>query len=162
MLRRCLPVILITAIGVPAKAQDSLGVFSQWGAFREPSVPRCYAISEADPSNLARDYQPYTTVASWPARRVSGQVHFRLSRARRTGSQVSLRIGRERFILMAGKADAWGRDAAMDYAIVAAMRKADTMTIYATDARGRRFSNTYRLSGAATAIDAAKLACSRR
>ena len=32
----------------------------------------------------------------------------------------------------------------------------------ATDARGRRFSNTYSLAGAATAMDAATLACARR
>ena len=50
----------------------------------------------------------------------------------------------------------------MDAAIVAAMRSAQSMTIRATDSRGRRFSNTYSLSGAATAMDAATLACSRR
>jgi hypothetical protein len=50
----------------------------------------------------------------------------------------------------------------MDAAIVAAMRTAPKMTIRGTDTRGRRFANTYSLEGAATAMDAATLACARR
>ena len=50
----------------------------------------------------------------------------------------------------------------MDAAIIAAMRSATRMTIRATDTRGRRFANTYSLAGAATAMDAATLACAQR
>ncbi len=35
----------------PAAAKDSLGVFSDWGAFRDPSVPRCYAIAMPEADN---------------------------------------------------------------------------------------------------------------
>ena len=162
MRRLSLPVLTLLALAAPLTAKDSLGVFSTWAAFRDPSVPRCYAIAEAEPSTLSRDFQPYATVANWPARRIRGQVHFRLSRELRANTRVTVRVGRTSFPLTPGKADAWARDAASDSAILDAIRKAESMTVYATDARGRRFSNTYPLAGAATAIDAATLACTRR
>lgn len=162
MRKLALPALVLLALSAPLAAKDSLGIFSDWGAFREPSVPRCYAIAEAAPSNLARDFKPYATVGTWPARRIRGQVHFRLSRSMRENSRVSLRIGRRTFVLTGGKADAWARHPAMDAAIVAAMRSADNMTVRAIDTRGRSFSNSYSLSGAATAMDTATLACPRR
>ena len=77
-------------------------------------------------------------------------------------SAITLAIGGKRFRLSGGGGDAWAHDRAMDAAIVAAMRSAERMTISATDKRGRRFANSYSLSGAATAMDAATLACARR
>ncbi|MEP2549142.1 MAG: invasion associated locus B family protein, partial [Qipengyuania citrea] len=77
-------------------------------------------------------------------------------------SSITVAIGGKRFELTGGGGDAWARDRTMDAAIVAAMRSADRMVIRATDTRGRRFSNTYSLAGAATAMDAATLACARR
>lgn len=68
-----------------------------------------------------------------------------------------LRIGGKRFELIAGGADAWAQNPQMDAAIVAAIRSADSMTV---STRGA--SDTYRLRGAATAIDAAVLGCVRR
>ena len=38
--------VLITAAPA-AFARDSLGMFDSWGAFRDPQVPRCYAIAKA-------------------------------------------------------------------------------------------------------------------
>lgn len=160
--RLALPALATLALTAPLMAKDSLGVFSTWAAFRDASVPRCYAIAEAAPSTRSRDFEPYVAIANWPARRIRSQVHFRLSRELRANTRVTLRIGRTSFRLMAGRADAWARDATMDRAILDAIRKADSMTVYATDAKGRRFSNTYPLAGAATAIDAATLACTRR
>jgi len=41
------------------------------------------------------------------------------------------------------------------------MRSAGSMTVGSRDSRGRRFSNTYNLSGAATAMDAATVGCAQ-
>ncbi|MBX7540844.1 hypothetical protein [Qipengyuania sphaerica] len=160
MRKIALPALALIALAAPLAAKDSLGVFGTWGAFRDASVPRCYAIAEAEPNTASSSFQPYATVASWPARRIRGQVHFRLSRERRQGTSVIVRINRRNYAMSGGKADAWARDAAGDAAIVAAIRSADSLRIYATDTRGRRFSDVYALAGAATAIDAATLACS--
>lgn len=154
---------LAAVLAVPLAAKDSLGVFSDWAAFRDPQVPRCYAIAKALPAGpraqAARDYQPYASVASWPQRRIRGQFHIRLSREIAHGAAITLRIAGRSFRLTGGGGDAWARDQAMDAAIVAAMRSAPAMTVSATARNGRRFSDRYRLAGAATAIDAATLGC---
>ena len=149
-------------LAAPLSARDSLGVFSDWGAFRDPAVPRCYAIAMPAPTKARRDFQPFATIGTWPKKNRRGQVHFRLSRELSKRAGTVLAIGGKNFKLNGGGADAWAQDRTMDAAIVAAMRSASRMTIRATDSNGRRFSNTYSLSGAATAMDAATLACSSR
>jgi hypothetical protein len=153
--------VLALALGTAAEARDSLGMFGGWGAFRDPAVPRCYAIAKAQPSTRTRERQPYVDVATWPRQQVRGQVHFRLARPIAQGSRVTLSLGGQRFELAAGGSDAWAADRRMDAAIVAAMRSADSMTVSARDAGGNGFSSTYSLAGAATAMDAAALGCAR-
>ena len=123
---------------------------------------RCYAIAMPAPSRLQRDFEPFATIGTWPRRNLRGQVHFRLSRQVRDGAAITLSVGGKSFRLTGGGGDAWAGDRTMDAAIVAAMRSASRMVIRAIDTRGRRFSNTYSLAGAATAMDAATLACARR
>jgi hypothetical protein len=150
-----------------AQARDSLGVFESWGAFRDPTVPRCYAIAE--PARRHRDaaWRAYASIGSWPKQGVRGQIHFRLSRARAPDSpknannRVTLGIGDRQFALVAGTADAWAPDRRTDAAIVAAIRSGTSMSVQSRDARGRLFTDVYALRGAATAIDAAALGCAR-
>ncbi|MBT0667504.1 hypothetical protein HT136_03880 [Novosphingobium profundi] len=149
-------------MGAPSlEARESLGLYENWGVFRDPVVPRCYAIAEAAPSQMWRDYQPFAAIGTWPRRDRRNQLHFRVSRKMAPGSPISLRIGRERFALTGGGGDAWPLDDRQNAAIIAAMRSASSMTVSARDAKGGRFSNTWQLSGAASAIDAALLGCAR-
>lgn len=145
----------------PAVARDGLGIFGSWAAFRDPAVPRCYAIAMAQPSPFARTFQPYAVIGTWPRRGARGQLHLRLSRRTAPQARVILRIGAQHFILVAGQADAWAADSSADAAIVAAMRSATAMTVSSRDDHGRPFGNTYDLAGAATAMDTATLACAR-
>lgn len=72
-------------LAVPAMARDSLGVFDSWGAFRDPRVPRCYAIAAAEPNDRQRRFEPFASVGTWPNRGVRNQLHLRLSREVRDG-----------------------------------------------------------------------------
>ncbi len=160
-MRKLIAVAALT-LAAPLAAKDSLGVFSDWGAFRDPSLPRCYAIAMPEDSRARRDFEPFATIGTWPRQNIRGQVHFRLSRQLAQRPRITLSIGAKSFQLTGGGGDAWAEDRTMDAAIVAAMRSASRMTVRATGANGRRFSDTYSLSGAATAMDAATLSCSRR
>lgn len=153
---------LLAAAASPALAKDSLGIFDSWGAFRDAEPLRCYAIAKAEPSRAARDYEPYAAIGTWPRRSVRGQVHFRLSRELHREGRIRLAINDRTFELAGGGGDAWAKDRTMDAAIVAAMRSGSRMSISATDRRGRRFTDRYDLSGAATAMDAATIGCARR
>lgn len=148
---------MLLLMSAPAVARESLGVFESWGAFRDARPPRCFAIAEpVRPAASNARWSPFASVAVWPALKARNQLHIRLRHARPQGSRVVLAVGGKRFELIAGGADAWSPDPRADAAIVAAMRSAQAMTVSAAG-----FSDTYRLRGAATAIDAATLGCAR-
>jgi hypothetical protein len=154
-------IALPMAAATPASARDSLGIFEGWGAFRDPSVPRCYAIAEPVQRRKDEAWRPFASIGSWPQQGVRGQIHFRLSRTRRANSRLTLTIGDRRFDLVAGTADAWAVDRRADAAIVAAIRSGTSMSVQGQDSDGRAFADVYALRGAATAIDAAALGCAR-
>lgn len=146
-----------------AIARDSLGVFENWGAFRDPNPNRCYAIAEPEDGQSSNgQWRAFATIAHWPARKVRSQVHFRLSRERRANGALQLRIDDRRWNLTGGRFDAWAPTARHDAFIVAKLRSAQSMTISYVTTTGRTASDTYALKGAATAIDAAALGCARR
>lgn len=147
---------LAAPFAAPLAAKDSLGVYSNWAAFRDDSPARCYAI--AKPTRASQN-GPFASIASWPQQNIRTQLHIRLSREPREGSDVTLTIGETSFTLAANGRNAWAQDARMDAAVVAALRSATRMTVSARDSAGRRFSDRYDLAGVATAIDAALVGC---
>ncbi|GAA0735045.1 hypothetical protein [Sphingomonas japonica] len=156
--------LLALAAAVPqaAGARDAIGVYDRWGAFRDRSPRRCYAISQPVRTGRGATQAPFASIGSWPGAGLGNQLHVRLSRERNAGARVTLSIGERRFRLIAGSVDAWSPDAATDRAIVAAMRSGRSMSIETLAQSGRAFADVYALSGAATAIDAAGIACAQR
>ena len=160
MTARGLFLLLFMAMPAAALAQgQTLGIFGTWGALRD--ADRCYAIAE--PERPDREgARPFAAVSWWPARGIRGQLHVRLGRPKRAGSAVLLRIDERTFQLRGGGADAWATDAAADAEIVAAMRSGIAMSVETRAASGAVIRDSYPLRGAATAIDAAAIACARR
>lgn len=152
---------LAAMLPMAAVARDNLGVFESWGAFRDPGVPRCYAIAEPDDAAKNPEYAPFASIGYWPRRNIRGQLHIRLSRNIRKGSTITLTLLGRRYTLTGGGADAWAENQRIDAAIVAALRSAPEMTVTATDRKGRGFADSYVLRGAATAMDAAALGCAK-
>ncbi|WP_375398918.1 hypothetical protein [uncultured Sphingomonas sp.] len=146
--------ILVAA--APAVARDAIGVYGGWGAFADAAPRRCFAIAQPV---VASSPLAFASIADWPRRNIRGQLHVRLSDRRARQGRVTLSIGERRFELVAGDTDAWAPDARTDAAIVAAMRVGRSMSVEALATTGRPFADTYALTGAATAIDAAALAC---
>lgn len=138
-----------------AGERASVGIFDAWGAFREGDPPRCYAISAP-----VRIRSPgFASVAARFGRSGRTALYIRLSQSAAQAAPVTLAIGERRFTLSGNGRAAWSPDAATDRAIVAAMRGGRSMSVSAVSARGRPFADSYALTGAATAIDAAILAC---
>ncbi|MCC6940720.1 MAG: hypothetical protein IT551_03805 [Novosphingobium sp.] len=159
---RRLLVVAALALAGTAVARDSLGVFSTWGAFRDPAVPRCYAIAMAEKkAGRKQDFQPYFTVGYWPSRDIRGAVHVRLARRLASGSKVTVSFPDANFSLQTGQADAWPIDKTTNAGILAQMRSAQTMVVIARGTDGRSFRDNYRLQGAASAMDAAALGCAK-
>ncbi|KWV93252.1 invasion associated locus B family protein [Erythrobacter sp. YT30] len=149
----------LALLAAPLSAKDSLGVYSGWAAFRDDGAARCYAI--AKPRN-SRKVGTYASLGTWPKRDVRNQLHIRLSRPARAGSDARLRIGGETFALATKGRDAWAKDARMDAAITAALRSASLMSVSVLSANANRFTDRYNLAGVATAMDASVVGCANR
>lgn len=149
---------LLLLAAVPGR--EAIGVFDGWGAFRDRDPRRCFAI--ARPIAAGGRTTGFASVATWPGRGLRSSLHIRLSRPRDRSAGVTLSVGERRFALTANTLDAWAADAPSDRAIVAALRSARSMSVEAVGLGGRPFADTYALAGAATAFDAAALACAGR
>lgn len=156
-----------TLVAPSADAADrtTIAVFRDWGAFREGAAAtpsRCFAIAEPPRGTAASGRGAFASVASWPTKRVRAQIAIRLSHPLRDGAAVTLTIGDAAFPLIAHGQDAWAHDRHQDARIVSAMRSGSSMSISSVGAGGNPFADAYRLRGAASAIDAAALACPLR
>jgi hypothetical protein len=152
---------LLACAGPVAAEPGSLGVFGHWGSFEKAGPRSCYAIARPYRAPRGGTWSPFAAIGYWPTRNLRSQVHFRLSRAKRPGSAVLLRIDDRTFQLLAGGRDAWAPDPAADALIVATMRSGVEMSVETRSTTGAQFRDSYRLQGAATAVDAAAIACAR-
>ena len=150
---RIAPILAALLISSPLSAKDSLGIFSDWAAFRDADAPRCYAIAKP---NRPRTSDAYATIGNWPRQAVRNQVHLRLSRAPYEGARVRLVVGRSFHDLEVRGRDAWAKDRQTNAAIIAALRSAQAMRV-----TGGGLSDRYDLSGVATAMDAATVGCAQ-
>lgn len=161
MIRGRFLLLLAVAAAAPAWAQpQSLGAFGNWAAFRDAG--RCYAITQPYQAPEAQGWQPFASVGTWPGRGRGGQLHVRLSRETRTGSAVLLRIDGRTFQLTGAGRDAWAPDGRADAEIQMAMRTGIDLVVETRAADGLAARDLYRLRGAATAMDAAAIACAPR
>lgn len=163
-MRRWASLFLIAAampVTALAAGPTALGIFDGWGAFRDPAAPRCYALAAPSATIGRPQVKAYASIGYWPKSRIRGQFYVRLSKARAPDRELRLTIGSRRFILTGNGAHGWASDPRMDAAIVAAMRSAPSMSVESGTAAGGAIADTYRLRGAATAIDAAALGCAK-
>ncbi|WP_019515252.1 invasion associated locus B family protein [Sphingomonas sp. Mn802worker] len=154
---------LLLALALLAGEREAIGVWQRWGAIRDAGPPRrCFALTR--PVTASGDTDTRGGFASVAARiDASGRqaVFVRFSAEREPGTPITLAIGERRFALRGDSRGARAPDAATDRAIVAAMRGGRSMSVSVVAAGKRPLADTYVLDGAATAIDAASLACAR-
>ena len=157
--------LFLIALVVPAAAfaapRTALGIFDGWAAFREAQTARCYAIAAPAATIGKPQVKAYASVGYWPKSRIRGQFYIRLSKERGAGRELRLTVGSRRFVLTGNGVHGWASDARMDAAVIAAMRAAPSMSVESSTEAGGAIADTYRLRGAATAIDAAALGCAR-
>lgn len=152
--------VFLLMFATPAAAEkQSLGIFSLWGSFRDGG--RCWAVAEPEGAARRAGGRAFASVAWAGSGGPRGQVSFRLARPKRQGSAVLLRIDDRLFQLVGGGDTVWAENARADAEVVAAMRIGVQMTLETRAEDGRALHDSYALRGAATAIDAAAIACAR-
>jgi hypothetical protein len=149
-------ILLLAIFSTPLLAKDRLGSWQSWAAFKDPETPRCYAIGAPDKTSGGGGY---LSVGFWPKRGVEHQVYVRLSSERSSNGGITITAGGRRFRLVTKGNGGWAKDRAMDMAIIAAIRSAQSMSVESIGKNGGIIVDAYALRGAASAIDAAALGC---
>ncbi len=160
MKRIALPLVILPLLAMAPveRGRVTIGAYGGWAAFADGT--RCWAV--AGGRGGGERGEAFASVATWPERGLRASLHIRLSRAVKANLPVTLTAGERRFRLVARGRDAFAADAASDRAIAAALRAGRSMSVEGVAANGRPFADSYGLKGAATAIDAATLACAGR
>jgi len=155
-----LSILVLAAVSsaAPASACHMLFARGDWAAIDFGS--RCEARSRMLQPPAEVKPPPFSAFLFDPSGPAHGQFYVRLSRPTKAGSAVMLSVGNLPFLLTGGGGQsAWSRSPAQSQAIMAAVRGGGTMRVEFRDISGRRYSDYYGLTGAATAIDAAAAAC---
>jgi len=152
-------------VGVALAASPTpINKFSDWVAstYTDNGKTLCYASTEPKkvagaPKGRAK---PYVAVTHAPAANVRDQVSYVAGYEMKPDSEVSVLIGKETYALTILQKDrAWAKDPDTDKALVAAMRKGNSVTIKGTTTTGKTVTDVYSLLGFSKAYQAIGAAC---
>jgi len=163
-----LPVLVLSLlIGVSAHAAEpqaqQLQVSRSWTSYmyNEGSAKVCFMASKPTrtlPAG-ARRGDIYAMITHRPAQNSKGVVSFVAGYTFKSGSEVQLTIGNQRFALFTEGDTAWARDDATDRAILQAIKTGSSMTVEGTSARGTKTTDTYSLAGSSGALESINKTC---
>jgi invasion protein IalB len=105
----------------------------------------------------------FLTITHRPAAKQRDEVSFQSGYPYKPGAPVTVDVEKKRFEMFtkpeAEPEGAWSRDAAMDKALVEAMRAGKTVAVKGTSARGTETTDTFSLAGFAKAYAEIGKAC---
>lgn len=167
----CVAFTAVASLGLvaPAGAQTpkSLGTFESWLAIELPekSGKICYMAarpSKSLPEGAKRD-DILLTITHRPAAKQRDEVSFRSGYPYKAGTPVTIEVDKKKFELFtkpeADPDGAWSRDAAMDKALVEAMRAGKAVVVKGTSTRGTETTDSFALAGFSKAYAEIGKAC---
>jgi invasion protein IalB len=150
--------LLTTALALPAAAQNgpkALGTFDAWTAIElaEKSGKVCYMAARPTKSQPdgAKRGDVLLTIMHRPAAKQRDEVSFQSGYPFKPGAPVVIDVEKKKFELFTkpetDAEGAWARDAAMDKALVDAMKGGNSLTVKGTSGRGTDTTDTFSLAG---------------
>jgi hypothetical protein len=139
-----------------------LAQFGDWTAYSTPGAKRiCYALAvpkDRLPKNLNRD-PGYMFVSYRPDEKVRGEVAVVMGFAVKEDAPAQAVLGSTSFQLAGKDQSLFVRNAAEEGAMLAAMKKGESLMIKASSKRGNATSDRYSLAGLAQAAERAEKEC---
>jgi len=156
-----LATLALSALSVPAFAQPSprmVQKFNDWGlySYQANGGTTCYVLTtpqQMRPANVDHG-DNYFLVAPKP----SGSGYYPqaiMGYELRNGSQMTVTIGDQNFVLMPQGNSGWTQQESNDAELIAAMKAGSQMTLEATSRRGTQTSYVFSLSGVSAALNQA-------
>ena len=122
----------------------------------------CYALTQPKdrlPKNLNRD-PAYLFVSFRPAENVKNEVALVLGFTAKDNGPASASIGSSSYVLITKDTNAWLKNPAEEGQAIAAMAKAQSVSVKTQSLRGNSLTDQYSLSGFSAALDRARKECS--
>jgi invasion protein IalB len=167
--RRCArpAVSFVTGIlwlAVPAAAQTALeaGRYGDWILSVAPGESKiCYAATQpkAKEPATANRAKVLLYISAWPKDGVKSEVSFKLGYPIKTGSEVTVLVGKDTFSLFPKEDRAFVDDPTEELKLIEAMKKGSKLLVKATSERGTATTDTYSLAGLSQALQALATSC---
>lgn len=169
MMLRILPMFgafaLIAASPLTAAAQGAVetGRYGAWIMHQSADATSkiCFAATQPtakEPAGANRA-KALLYVSAWPKEGVKAEVSIKLGYPIKTGSDITVTIGSDAFMLFPKEERAYVADATEELKLIEAMKKGSKLTVQATSERGTATIDTYSLAGLSQALQALAASC---
>jgi hypothetical protein len=152
----CVFLSIIPFISAHASGQQRLvTAFEAWEVyvFTENGNKVCYMASQ--PGNATGEYtkrgDPFALITHRPSDNTRDVFSYIAGYPYKEGSQTTLKIDDQEFLLFTQDETAWAADAEADRKIAAAIKDGKTMVVKGTSAKGTLTTDTYSLKGSTSA-----------
>lgn len=140
-----------------------IGTFGDWKALTtgKDKAKVCYALAQPNqrlPAKLNRD-PGYLFISSRMADGARNEIAFKLGFSPKAGQEGQLQIGSTNFTVIGSGESAFLKNPAQEGQVLDAMKKAATVTVKITSARGNDTSDRYSMNGLTKALEAVAKEC---
>lgn len=149
--------------GSSASAAHLASRHGAWGLFHHTEAGQrlCFLATEPVdrlPKTAQRDAAVFY-VTAWPRARIRAEVSIRLGYPIRKGSEATVTLDAQSFMLFAEADRVFVREAIVEGRLLEAMAKAAQVTVIATSERGVTTTDTYSLDGFAQGLKSMATDC---
>lgn len=156
-------------VGLSSAAQAGeprlLGTYGDWSAyiFIENGNKVCYMASKPkkEEGNYTRRGEIFALVTHRPSEGTKNVFSYITGYDYKPGSEATIDVNKERFVLFTQDDTAWAPDADTDGKIANAIRKGSNLVVRGTSARGTKTKDTFGLKGSAAAHDKITAECKK-
>lgn len=140
-----------------------LGTYGDWSAyvFTENGNKVCYMASKPkkEEGNYTRRGEIFALITHRPAEGTKNVFSYITGYEYKAGSEATIDIGSNRFVLFTQDETAWAPDAQTDNKIADAIKAGSNMIVKGTSSRGTLTTDTFGLKGSAAAHDKITAEC---
>ena len=152
-------------LSTPAQASEPrlIGTYSDWSAyvFTENGNKVCYMASQPKKAegNYTRRGDIFALVTHRPSENTKNVFSYITGYSYKAGSDVSVSVNGQKFILFTQDETAWAPDSQTDSAIASSIRKGSKLVVSGMSARETKTKDTFSLRGSSAAHDAISQEC---
>jgi invasion protein IalB len=140
-----------------------IGTFGDWKALTTGKDKQkvCYALAQPNqrlPAKLKRD-PGYLFISNRTGDGAKGEIAFKMGFAPKAGQEDQLVIGTTTFVVIGTGESVFLKNPAQEAQVIDLMKKAATVTIKVTSARGNETTDRYSMNGLTKALEAVGKEC---